>query len=178
MATIGWMGSLWLQRFSRPSGERIVYRQIARQRPERILEVGMGMLARTERVLRLAGRTSGELTFVGLDRFEGRGSGDPPGVSLKDAHRRLNGLGLVRLVPGNPDTSLARSCNQLGKFDLVLVSADNDPRHMERAWFFIHRMLTTEATVLCQPASDRGWITLARGRVDELAARTILRKAG
>ena len=178
MATISWMGSLWLTRLSRPAGERPVYRQISRQRPSRILEVGLGLLVRTERLLRLAGRVAGEVSYVGLDRFEGRGSGDPPGVTLKEAHRRLHAFGRVRLLPGNPDTALARCCNQLGKFDLVLVSADHDPRHMERAWFFVQRLLTAEATVLCQPAASAGWTVLPRGRIDELAARTILRKAG
>jgi hypothetical protein len=84
----------------------------------------------------------------------------------------------VRLVPGNVDTSLARLCNQLGQFDLVLVSADNDERHLERAWFFVQRMLTPQTMVLVEPAPAATWTPLPRARVDELAARTIVRRAG
>lgn len=174
MATIGWLGAFWLKTFSRPAGERAVHRHVLGHRPARILEVGLGTLVRTERLLRAAG----EVAYVGLDRFEGRGPGDPPGVTLKEAHRRLAGLGRVRLVPGNADTSLARLCNQLGQFDLVLVSADNDPRHLERAWFFMQRLLTPASTVLVEPAAGARWIELPRSRVDDLAARAVSRRAG
>ena len=177
MATIGWAGAFWLARMSRPAGERVVYRHVLRNAPARILEIGLGTLVRTERLLRAAGRAAGEVAYVGLDRFEGRTVTDPPGVSLKQAHQRLASLGRVRLVPGNADTSLARLCNQLGQFDLVLVSADNDERHLERAWFFVQRMLTPQTTVLVEPAPAATWTPLPRARVDELAARTIVRRA-
>ena len=177
MATIGWAGAFWLARMSRPAGERAVYRHVLKDAPARILEIGLGTLVRTERLLRAAGRAAGEVAYVGLDRFEGRAVTDPPGVSLKQAHQRLASLGRVRLVPGNADTSLARLCNQLGQFDLVLVSADNDERHLERAWFFVQRMLTPQTTVLVEPAPAATWMPLPRARVDELAARTIVRRA-
>jgi predicted O-methyltransferase YrrM len=175
MATIGWAGAFWLARLSRPAGERVIYRQVFRQAPTRILEIGLGLLVRTERLLRAAG---GDVAYVGLDRFESRAVTDPPGVSLKQAHQRLAGLGRVRLVPGNADTSLARLCNQLGQFDLVLVSADNDERHLERAWFFVQRLLTPQTTVLVEPSAGSPWTPLPRGRIDELAARAIVRRAG
>lgn len=178
MAAIGWLGALWLGRLSRPVGERVVHRQVFRSRPSRILEVGLGTLVRTERMLRAAARAAGEVSYVGLDRFEGRASGDPPGVSLKEAHRRLGGLARVRLVPGNADTALARLCNQLGTYDLVLVSADNDPRHLERTWFFLQRLLKPTTTVLVEPVAGGSWVTLPRARVDELAARTVVKRAG
>jgi hypothetical protein len=178
MATIGWAGAFWLARMSRPAGERVVHRHVLRHAPARILELGLGTLVRTERMLRAAGRAAGEVAYVGLDRFEGRAVTDPPGVSLKQAHQRLASLGRVRLVPGNVDASLARLCNQLGQFDLVLVSADNDERHLERAWFFVQRLLTQETAVLVEPSAGAGWKPLPRGRIDELAARTVVRRAG
>lgn len=178
MAAIGWAGAFWLTRLSQPAGERIVHRQVLRHGPRRILEIGLGTLVRTERLLRAGARAGGEVSYVGLDRFEGRAVTDPPGVSLKEAHRRLAGLGRVRLVPGNADASLARVCNQLGQFDLVLVSADNDPRHLERAWFFIQRLLTPTTTVLAEPTAGAAWATVPRTRIDELAARTVLKRAG
>lgn len=178
MAAMGWLGSVWLRWLSQPVGERVVHRHVLAQAPGRILEIGLGTLVRSERMLRAAARSAGDVAYVGLDRFEGRAIGDPPGVSLKEAHRRLGGLGRVRLVPGNADTSLARLCNQLGQFDLVLIAADNDPRHMERAWFFVQRLLTPTTTVLVEPAAGAVWTALPRTRIDELAARTVARRAG
>lgn len=179
MATLGWAGSVWLARLSRPAHDRVIHRHVLSRAPRRILELGLGTLVRTERMLSAAARAGGaDVRYVGLDRFEGRGPGDPPGVSLKQAHRRLHPLGRVQLVPGNVDTSLARLCNQLGQFDLVIVSSDNDERHLERAWFFIQRMLTAESIVFFQPAEGAAWTQLARPRIDELAAQTVLRRAG
>ena len=179
MATLGWLGSMWLARLSQPAADRMIHRQVMARPPRRILELGLGTLVRTERMLLAATRAAGgEVRYVGLDRFEGRSAGDPPGVSLKEAHRRLHALGRVQLVPGNVDTSLARLCNQLGQFDLVIVSSDTDQRHLERAWFFIQRMLAAETTVFCQPSAGASWTILARSRLDELAARPVLRRAG
>lgn len=179
MATLGWAGSVWLTRFSQPAGERVIHRHVLARAPRRILELGLGTLVRTERMLQAAARAAaGDVRYVGLDRFEGRAACDPPGVSLKQAHKRLHPLGRVQLVPGNADTSLARLCNQLGQFDLVVVSSDNDERHLERAWFFVQRMLAADATVFFQPAARAAWTPLARPRIDELAAQTVLRRAG
>jgi len=183
MTTLGWFGTLWLTRLSKPAAERPLHRMVRREAPRRILELGLGTLRRTERMLSLRRACGGEaVQYVGLDRFEGRLAGDPPGVTLKEAHRRLTHLGRVQLVPGNVDASLARLCNHLGTFDLVLVAAENDPRHLERSWFFIQRLTTARTTVLVEtPVAGRTdrttWKRLEKSRVDELAARTIQRRA-
>ena len=179
---IGWLGALWLTRFSRPAGERVVLRAVRRGGVHRILELGLGTLRRTERLLSLAASSAGAVHYVGLARFEGRLPSDPPGVTLKQAHQRLGRLGRVQLVPGNVDTSLARLCNHLGTFDLVLVAADNDPRHLERSWFFIQRLMSSATTVLVEtdvPGAADGvvWKRIDKRCVDDLAARTIQRRA-
>lgn len=183
MAKLGWLGALWLTTFSQPAGERAVYRAVRRQGPKRILEMGLGTLRRTERMLAAGRGAAGEpIHYVGIDRFEARLPTDPPGATLKQAHRRLHGLARVQLVPGNVDSSLARLCNHLGVFDLVLVSADNDPRHLERSWFFIQRLVNDRSTVLVEtPARAKpgrtAWTAIDKRRVDELAALTIQRRA-
>jgi hypothetical protein len=183
MATYGRFRRLWLTRLSQPAADRVVYRHVLRSGPQRILELGLGMLVRTERMLSaVASRPSAaQVHYVGLDRFEGRGPGDPPGVSLKQAHQRLHKLAKVQLVPGNVDTSLARVCNHLGTFDLVLVSADNDDRHLERSWFFLQRLVTPATRIFIQPKPAAAWTSLSKARIDELAAKTVqppLRRAG
>jgi len=180
MASMGLFRRLWLTRLSRPAAERLIYRHVLRTAPTRILELGLGLLGRTERLLGVATMLHPSVHYVGLDRFEGRAASDPPGVSLKDAHRRLHKLGRVQLVPGNVDTSLSRLCNHLGVFDLVLIAADNDDRHLERCWFFLQRLTTASTHVLLErrAAQTVQWEALPKARIDELAAKAVLRRAG
>jgi hypothetical protein len=95
---------------------------------------------------------------------------------LKQAHQRLHSLAKVQLVPGSADGSLSRLCNHLGVFDLVLVSADNDQRHLDRSWFFIQRLVNAQTTVLVEGEAG-AWKQVAKARIDELAARTVLKRA-
>lgn len=178
MAGLGMLRSFWITRLSKPAGERVIYRHALKSPPRRILELGVGTLARTERLLDVATSVSSAdtITYVGLDRFESRTPHDPPGVSLKEAHQRLSGRTRVQLVPGNVDSALARTCNHLGVFDLVLISADNDDRHLERTWFFLQRLTGPQTTVFAE--SGATWIVLPKSRIDELASRAVLARAG
>lgn len=181
MGRIGIFGKIWWNRFSSPAAERPVVRQVISQRPAEILELGLGTLKRTEKIVRLASRASGsKVHYVGLDRFEARQPGDPLGVSLKEAHRRLHDLGRIQLVPGNVDSSLARLCNHLGHFDLILISATTDQQNLTRCWFFIQRLMRP-STVLYQEVSERDgnlWRPVSHERVSDLASQTLLRRAG
>lgn len=179
MALPGWFGSLWLTRFSRPAGERPLWRHLLRTPPQRILEVGLGTLVRTERILGLVGPTSagGPVQYVGIDRFESRTPSDPPGVTLKAAHQRLTALAKVQLVPGSADSALARVSNHLGVFDLVLVSADEDPKPLERAWFFVQRLVRPTSTIFVEPSRGRPWEPLDAAGLEALASRTVQRRA-
>ena len=177
MAGPGFLRRLWLTRLSRPAAERPLHRHVLRSRPRRILEIGLGLLVRTPRLLEAAGA---DVEYVGLDRFEGRTTADPPGVSLKTAHKRLHGLCRVQLLPGHADATLARRCNHLGTFDLVLVTADADERDIERSWPFLQRMTTAASSVFVASRSAAGaaWSVLPRQRLDDLAAKAGLRRAG
>ena len=117
-----------------------------------------------------------DINYVGLDRFESRGPTDPPGVSLKQAHQRLHGKARVQLVPGNVDSALARVCNHLGVFDLVVISAANDERHLSRCWFFLQRVTGPQTTVFIE--SGPAWTVLPKAKIDEMAAKAVLSRAG
>lgn len=181
MAGYGLVRRLWLTWLSQPASERPIYRHCLRSPPRRVIELGLGDLVRTERMLGLLRATApgDPVHYVGLDRFEGRLPDDPPGVTLKQAHQRLHGMARVQLVPGNVDTSLSRLCNHLGAFDLVLISHHNDSRLLERSWFFIQRLMTPQTSVFVETVTGgRGvWSTITKARVDELAAKTVLRRA-
>ena len=184
MARMGVFRRLWLTRLSRPAAERVIYRHVLQTPPRRVIEMGLGLLGRTERLLQAVAAagagTEQPVHYVGLDRFEGRTAADPPGVTLKEAHRRLNRLARVQLVPGDVDTSLARLCNHLGVFDLVLIAADTEERQLERCWGFLQRITTAGTTVLVESRGAGGarWSAVPKPRIDELAARTALRRAG
>lgn len=179
MALPGWFASLWLTRFSRPAGERPLWQHLLRTPPKRILEIGLGGLSRTERMLSLLGPTSdgAPIQYVGIDRFESRTPTDPPGVTLKAAHQRLTPLAKIQLVPGNADSALARVSNHLGVFDLVLVSADDEAKHLERSWFFVQRLVRPTSTILVEPAPGRPWEPLEAARLEALASLTVQRRA-
>jgi hypothetical protein len=184
MAEMGFWRSFWLVRLSKPAGERVLHAHALRTRPRRILEVGLGTLVRTERLLAAARSADSPIHYVGLDPFEGRGPDDPPGVTLKEAHRRLHRLGKVQLVPGPADGSLSRLCNHLGTFELVLVSADYGPQQLERVWFFLHRLVTPASTVMVEAGARGGgsdWAILPSSKLADLAARAVspvMRRAG
>lgn len=171
--------SLWLTRLAKPAGERMIYRHALKTPPRRILELGIGTLGRTERLLEVAAAAvpAADLAYVGVDRFESRGPTDPPGVSLKQAHQRLHGKARVQLVPGNVDSALARVCNHLGVFDLVVISAANDERHLARSWFFLQRITNPQTTVFVESTSH-AWSVLPKAKIDEMAARSVLQRAG
>jgi len=114
---------------------------------------------------------------VGLDRFEARLPEDPAGVTLKEAHSCLQGFGRVQLVPGSPDSSLARLCNHLGWFDLILVSAAIDRATASRCWFFLQR-LTRSHTVVLQESTEGGWESVSHQNIDDWASQQVLRKVG
>lgn len=175
----GWLQTLWMTRFSRPAGERPLWRHVLRQPPQRILELGLGTLTRTERLLRLAAtlRPEQPIQFVGIDRFESRTPSDPPGVSLKDAHRRLTNLGKVQLVPGTADAALARVGNHIGVFDLVLVSGDENEGQLGKAWFFLQRLVRPESTVFVEESPGATWRVIGPEAIERLAARPLQRRA-
>jgi len=178
MGRIGLLKKLWLLRSSRSAGERPLVRSILDSRPNKILELGLGQLNRTPHILSLASQVSdGPIHYVGLDRFEARLPEDPPGVTLKEAHSCLQGFGRVQLVPGSPDSTLARLCNHLGWFDLILVSAAIDQATASRCWFFLQRLARSH-TVVHQESTENVWEPVSHQNIDDWASQQVLRKVG
>lgn len=147
---------VYLGYFSQPRHNRPVYRHVRRRRVTRIVELGLGDAQRACRLIELATRRGGpRVSYTGIDLFELRGE-QSKGISLKLAHRRLAGTGArVRLVPGDPYAALGATANSLVGTELVIVSCDQDPQAMQKAWFYLPRMLAREAAVFIeQPAED------------------------
>jgi hypothetical protein len=165
--------NFYLCHFSKPPANRVLY-QLLRKRPVMsMVEIGVGKLERTVRLLELAAqRTPGEqLKYAGIDPFEGRTDG-ALGLSLKEAHKLLKPCGVrVELVPGEPASGLARRANALLRTDLLLVSAEAGD--LGTGWFYIPRMLHDGSQVFVEEPGEKvpQWRELTRLEIEQRAAK-------
>jgi hypothetical protein len=173
----------YLLHLSQPPAERIVYRGIRRQQARKIVEVGIGTARRAVRMIQVAQATAaaGEVQYTGIDPFEGRSQADGPGLSLKEAHRKLKATGArIRLVPGSPEAGLSQVANALGKVDLLLLSATPAPQSLGQAWFFVPRLLDDRTLVFLEGVSPDGVVSFRRvdpAEIRQWAARPCRRAA-
>jgi hypothetical protein len=140
-----WLKYLNLAYFSKPVGDRILYRGIRKSEPCRIVHIGLGSVARTQRLLDLAVPCApGAVQFTGIDMFEAADK-----TSLKDFHRAMSRDGVrLKLVPGDAYSGLARIANVLSDTNLLLIGSDVDDTKLDAAWFYVPRMLADGAIVL------------------------------
>jgi hypothetical protein len=166
--------TLYLLYLSQPASRRGLYKAV-RVRPVRsIVELGIGLGGRTERILEIAGWKADSLRYTGIDLFEGR-PGGAPGISLKEAFAQLRLPGVrVQLVPGDPYTALLRVANALVNTDLLLISANQDQESLARAWTWVPRMLTPTSLVFLEEAGPKEretlWRQVASDEIQSLAA--------
>ena len=140
----------YLTYLSRPAGDRLIYRAIARNRAKRVLEIGIGSAARACRMVETMRRTNhGEVVrYCGIDLFELSHGQNSTGLSLKATHCKLKPTGArVRLVPGDPYSALAAMANTIGVCDVIVVAAGHDADSLARAWFYVPRLLHSTTKV-------------------------------
>lgn len=183
MHSIGHIKLIYLLQFSKPSADRMVYRTIRRARVHTILELGMGGGQRAMRMIALASTHNEDqrVGYTGVDLFEAREGHDCPGLSLKTAFQRLRPTGArLKLVPGQPMAVLPQVANDLGQFDLVVISSDALSGQTPRAWFYLQRLLDATSVVLVEePRADgqSGFRVLPRDEIEARALSGRVRKA-
>jgi hypothetical protein len=167
--------------FSKPAGERQIYRTARRSRVRAIVEIGVGDLRRAQTLIRLATSTAGdvsEIFYTGIDRFDARPA-EQPQLTLKRAHQVLNATGArIKLVPGEPDQSLIRSANFMTGTDLLLIG--DEFQQTSSAWFYVPRLLHDDSAVYQQTIRDDESIAyrmLSADRINELAQAHERRRA-
>jgi len=177
LAAASFLKAWYLSYFSKPAGDRILYPLIQRHKVRRILELGLGSGRRAVRMIEMAQRRSTDcrVSYTGIDLFESRGPSDPPGMTIKAAHQLLGATGArVRLIPGDPGSALARTANELMGTDLVIISAGQDAKSMQRAWAYLPRVIHAGSCVIRQEIRDDGgtvtWV-LAAAEIERLAAQ-------
>jgi hypothetical protein len=142
--TIGRLRCLYFAYLSQPDGERTLYRGIRRQRARSILELGIGRGQRARRMIEVAQfcHPHEQVRYAGVDAFEARPNDAPAGLTLKQAHQLLKPTSArVQLIPGDPYSALARTANALGTLDVIVIAADMSDEQLERAWFYMPRLL-------------------------------------
>jgi hypothetical protein len=55
-----------------------------------------------------------------------------------------------------------------------VISADQDPESLAKAWFYVPRMLASKAAVFLEGPADQGEPTLRRLSIDELEKLSIV----
>jgi len=117
--------------------------------------LGDGQLARNMILFAHRHTTRAHVRFTGIDQFEMR-SDTTGGLPLKQAHQMLHSLpARIQLIPGDPFEALARHANSLLDSDLVVIQADQLGAAMDRAWFYVPRMLHHASLVLVnRPGTD------------------------
>ncbi|MBN1910964.1 MAG: hypothetical protein JW818_14555 [Pirellulales bacterium] len=174
--------ALHLKWFSQPAANRALYRAIGRHKVRRILECGIGDGQRAVRMIEMAQRTASatEVSYTGIDLFEGRSAADGPGVTLKLAHRLLRGTGAkVHLLPGDIGSTLPTAANSLTGTDLVIISARQHPASIQRAWFYLPRIVGASGVVYLERMQPGGKLVVQQILPDEIErlAQTPTRRA-
>ena len=169
MAAANWFRYAYLAYLSQPKSVRQLYRLVKRHEIRRIVEVGLGDLARSRSLIEVAQRYVGDekVMHSGLDWFDARPEPMTP-LSLKDAYRALHATSAsVRLVPGAPAASLAAVANSHQNTDLILISAAVSSEELQAAWFYVPRMLHQQSMILREHSPSAGepafeWLSLSQ----------------
>lgn len=166
----------YLAYLSKPKADRVLYQHLRKTPCHAIVEMGLGTGLRTRRMLEVVQRYHGgtKVRYTGVDLFESRPA-DSPGLTLKEAFKTLSSLHVkLQLLPGDPFMALSRAANALIDTDLVVISADQDATALERAWFYLPRMLHERSLVFReQSAGQPGETTLRlmpREEIERLAS--------
>jgi hypothetical protein len=161
--------------FSKPKANRVVYRAIRRSQPKSIVEIGIGLAQRSLNAVTLATKQYPDerISYTAIDLFE-TSPGGRAALGLKKAHQLLSATGAkIQLVPGDPFSALARMANSLMGTDLLIVSADQLGQSLDRAWFYVPRMLHDNSIVLLEETTSDGTTSFRQLAKNEIVTKYV-----
>lgn len=171
-----------LLHISKPIEDRPIYQEIVAGHVRHILELGLGSGERSLRLIEVASRccSAREIHYTAVDPFESRGG--EGSLPLKVVHQKLSRTGAhIRLIPGDAFSGVARIANSLHGIDLVVVSGDQAPELLERAWFYFPRMLHNQSKLFlqkpCRPGQIAPYDQIGPEEIAIWANRTSRRRA-
>lgn len=166
--------SSYLYYFSQPASDRTLFKAMKGRPIRSIVEIGVALGGRTERLLEVAAwqPESLPLQYTGIDLFDSRPAGQPK-LSLKQAFHDLRATGAtIRLVPGDPLAALARTANALTGTDLLLINGSQG-ESMTAAWKYVPRMIHPGTLVFVEQARESiknpAWRPLPAAEITRLA---------
>jgi hypothetical protein len=169
--------SAYLLYFSQPAADRPLWKAIKSRPIRSIVELGVGLGGRTQRLLEVASwrRDCLPLAYCGIDLFDARPN-DQPQLTLKRAFHELRATGAtIRLVPGDPAAALSRTANALTGTDLLLIAAGPSVERLGEAWRFVPRMIHPQSLIFVQDAgagvTRETWKLISPQEVEKLAAQ-------
>lgn len=119
---MNWLQRWWLCKFSKPAGDRALWKHLLSQRVGSVLLIelaGQQQLDRLLQTLRLQSASTA-IRLAAIDRFESV----PGGLLLKNVHRSCAEAGLkTHLLPGEISTTLPRAAMTLAASDLIVVNS-------------------------------------------------------
>jgi hypothetical protein len=148
--------SSYLVYFSQPASDRTLFKAMKGRPIRSIVEIGVSLGGRTERLLEVAAWQPEclPLKYTGIDLFDSRPAGQPK-LSLKGAFHDLRATGAtIRLVPGDPLSALSRTANALSGTDLLLVRGLQEPHSLAAAWKYVPRMIHGGTLVFVEQNAD------------------------
>ena len=175
--------TLYIHWLSKPASDRLLYRCTTRSKAKKIVEMGLGNGQRAGRLIALAAlqHETSQISYTGIDLFEGRPGSEQPTLTLKQTYSQLKKTGAqIRLVPGGPHEALSRTANSLTETDVLVISADQDAGQLAKAWFYVPRMLKPTSQVLVEVCDEAGQVTgmrlLTTAELEALAAQATPRR--
>lgn len=156
MSPSGLIRSTWLLYFSKPVGDRQLFKAVKGRTIRSIVEIGVGDASRITKVLEVLQWTPQPepIRYAGIDLFEARGASQPK-LSLKAAFQQFKETGTkFQLIPGDPYSALARTANNLSQTDLVIIAADQVGESLDRSMAYLPRMIHPQ-TLIFQEEGDR-----------------------
>jgi len=174
MSLVAKLKNVYLRYFSAPKSDRIIYRSMRKNRTRSIVEIGMGSISRSRNLIDQAQQWSSEakVSYTAIDLFDSRPHDLPP-LKLIETHRTLCKTGaVVKLVPGDENSALARIANALTNTDLILISTCTDIQSQTQLWFYLPRMLNDKSLVFRQVTGETGerrWKQMGREEITSLS---------
>jgi hypothetical protein len=158
---------------AKPAAERVLFAAIADGAINRIVEIGVGDCSRGRRLIDLSAKYGGEtVSYCGLDLFESAPHGRAT-MRLKDAFRKLQMSGAkIKLVPGEPQLTMATCANGLTNTDLIVFGSQFDWESLGPVWMYVPRMLGKRSQVWRQ-LDDGCFERISFAEVERLAERAI-----
>ncbi len=168
---------------AKPIADRAIFRTIRKIRAGNLVVIGLGDGQLAQKMVLFAQQDADRphadrlhVQITGIDLFEMR-SDRGGSLSLKQAYQLLHATGArTKLVPGDPFAALARSANVLLGTDLIVIRASQLGPAMDRAWFYVPRMMHDHSLVMVEQCGASGqtssYEVLDRQAVQRLANTT------